>query len=49
MSSFICSDFETKINRLISCVAVKMGIDVGDRLKVSRKFFMVYSALMVGY
>ena len=25
------SDFESKINRLISCVAVKMGIDVGDR------------------
>ena len=43
------SDFETKINRLISCVAVKMGIDVGDRLKVSRQFFMVYSALMLGY
>ena len=43
------SDFETKINRLISCVAVKMGIDVGDRLKVSRQFFLVYSALMVGY
>lgn len=31
------SDFETKINRLISCVAVKMGIDVGDRLKVNAR------------
>merc|ERR1712025_175699 len=31
------SDFESKINRLISCVAVKMGIDVGDRLNVNAK------------
>lgn len=31
------SDFETKINSLISCVAVKMGIDVGDRLKVNAR------------
>lgn len=31
------SDFETKINRLVSCVAVKMGIDIGDRLKVNAR------------
>merc|ERR1712059_248504 len=31
------SDFESKINRLISCVAVKMGIDIGDRLNVNAK------------
>jgi len=31
------SDFETKINRLISCVAAKMGIDIGDRLKVNAR------------
>jgi len=31
------SDFEMKINRLISCVAVKMGIDIGDRLKVNAR------------
>merc|ERR1712117_806268 len=31
------SDFETKINRLISCVALKMGIDIGDRLNVNAK------------
>lgn len=31
------SDFENKINRLISCVAVKMGIDIGDRLKVNAR------------
>ncbi|XP_023331703.1 TRPL translocation defect protein 14 isoform X2 [Eurytemora carolleeae] len=31
------SDFENKINRLISCVAVKMGIHIGDRLKVNAR------------
>ena len=31
---YLSSDFENKINRLISCVAVKMGIHIGDRLKV---------------
>jgi predicted ATPase len=31
------SDFETKINRLISCVCQKMGIDIGDRLKVNSR------------
>jgi len=31
------SDFETKINRLISCVCQKMGIDIGDRLKVNAR------------
>jgi len=31
------SDFENKINRLISCVAQKMGIDIGDRLKVNAR------------
>jgi len=31
------SDFETKINRLISTVASKMGIDIGDRLKVNAR------------
>lgn len=31
------SNFESKINRLISCVAVKMGIDIGDRLSVNAK------------
>jgi len=30
-------DFESKINRLISAVALKMGIDVGDRLNVNAK------------
>merc|ERR1712241_1420461 len=30
-------DFESKINRLISCVALKMGIDIGDRLNVNAK------------
>ena len=30
-------DFESKINRLISCVAAKMGIDIGDRLNVNAK------------
>jgi len=30
-------DFENKINRLISCVASKMGIDIGDRLKVDAR------------
>jgi len=30
-------DFETKINRLISAVATKMGIDIGDRLKVNSR------------
>ena len=30
-------DFETKINRLISGVALKMGIDIGDRLNVNAK------------
>ena len=34
---FKCSDFENKINRLISCVAQKMGIDIGDRLKVNAR------------
>ena len=31
------SDFETKINRLISCVALKIGVDIGDRLNVNAK------------
>merc|ERR1711902_310700 len=31
------SDFETKINRLISCVALKIGVDIGDRLSVNAK------------
>ena len=30
-------DFESKVNRLISCVALKMGIDIGDRLNVNAK------------
>ena len=30
-------DFDSKINRLISCVALKMGIDIGDRLNVNAK------------
>lgn len=30
-------DFDNKINRLISCVATKMGIDIGDRLKVNAR------------
>jgi len=31
------TDFEMKINRMISCVAGKMGIDIGDRLKVNSR------------
>jgi len=31
------SDFETKINRLISAVALKIGVDIGDRLSVRAK------------
>jgi len=31
------SDFETKINRLISAVALKIGVDIGDRLSVNAK------------
>jgi len=31
------SDFDNKLNRLISCVCVKMGIDIGDRLKVNAR------------
>lgn len=31
------TDFETKINRLISAVATKMGINIGDRLKVNSR------------
>jgi len=31
------SDFDTKLNRLISCVCMKMGIDIGDRLKVNAR------------
>merc|ERR1712038_37950 len=30
-------DFESKVNRLISRVALKMGIDIGDRLNVNAK------------
>lgn len=30
-------DFESKIHRLISCVAAKMGIDIGDRLAAGAK------------
>ena len=31
------SDFDSKINRLISCVALKIGVDIGDRLKENAK------------
>merc|ERR1712183_529567 len=31
------SDFETKINRLISCGTLKIGVDIGDRLSVNAK------------
>jgi len=31
------TDFESKIHRLISCVAAKMGIDIGDRLSANAK------------
>lgn len=30
-------NFESKIHRLISCVAAKMGIDIGDRLSANAK------------
>jgi len=31
------SDFENKINRLISAVALKIGVDIGDRLNTNAK------------
>ena len=31
------TDFETKMNRMIECVCMKLGIDIGDRLKTTSR------------